>query len=333
MLAAIGVSSFEDCWRGSRERRASAGRSRSRRGMSEEELRRLFRASARATTTPETTPSFLGAGLYDHAIPAAIRQLTLRSEFYTAYTPYQAEVAQGTLATIYEFQSIICELTGMDVANASMYDGGFRGGRGGAAGRRRDRRTRVLVSAGGPPACAAGDGDLRGRPRHRARDRAARRAGVTEPRRARARMLGRGDRRGAWCCSNPNFFGVVEPLRPPGAARRRRGRAPAARWSSRPTSFALGLLESPGALGARHRGGRGAVAAASPRSSAARSAATSRAKKELVRRHAGTPRRRDAAITTATAASCSRCRRASSTSAARRRPRTSARTTTWWRSA
>ncbi|HYT00474.1 MAG TPA: aminomethyl-transferring glycine dehydrogenase subunit GcvPA [Thermoplasmata archaeon] len=75
-----------------------------------------------ANRTMADMPTFLGGGLYDHFVPASVRAITSRSEFYTAYTPYQAELSQGLLQTLWEYQSLICELTGMDAANTSMYD-------------------------------------------------------------------------------------------------------------------------------------------------------------------------------------------------------------------
>ncbi|KPK11650.1 MAG: glycine dehydrogenase [Acidithiobacillales bacterium SG8_45] len=88
--------------------------------MSEMELSRLM--SSRAETDGRYI-NFIGAGAYEHHIPAAVWELTTRGEFYSAYTPYQAEASQGTLQVIYEFQSMIAGLTGMDVANASLYEG------------------------------------------------------------------------------------------------------------------------------------------------------------------------------------------------------------------
>jgi len=92
--------------------------------VSELEVRKILHSIAGENYNTFDFTSFLGAGVYDHYIPAIIDSIISRSEFYTAYTPYQAEVSQGTLQSIFEYQSVVCELTKMEVANASMYDGG-----------------------------------------------------------------------------------------------------------------------------------------------------------------------------------------------------------------
>jgi glycine dehydrogenase subunit 1 len=92
--------------------------------LKESEIRKELKKIAKENKNLNEYISFLGGGIYDHYIPACIDQIVLRSEFYTAYTPYQPEVSQGTLQAMFEFQSLICDLFKMDVATASHYDGG-----------------------------------------------------------------------------------------------------------------------------------------------------------------------------------------------------------------
>lgn len=91
--------------------------------LSEPDLKRLMNGLAAKNKNLDTVISFLGAGTYDHAIPSIVPHLQRRSEFVTSYTPYQPEVSQGMLQTIYEFQTMVCQITGLDIANASLYDG------------------------------------------------------------------------------------------------------------------------------------------------------------------------------------------------------------------
>ena len=124
MLEVIGVESFEELIADIPKSVRLKGDLNIPKALSEYEVTKLMKKLAAQNADTDNYINFLGAGVYDHYIPAAINHILLRSEFYTAYTPYQPEVSQGTLQTIYEYQSMICELTDMDVSNASVYDGG-----------------------------------------------------------------------------------------------------------------------------------------------------------------------------------------------------------------
>lgn len=117
-------------------------------GASEYNVANDLKAFAAENTPASEGLCFLGGGSYDHYIPAAISHIIGRSEFATAYTPYQAEVSQGTLQTIYEFQTMICRLMGMDVANASHYDGASALAEGVLLACRRTRRNSVVLPTG-----------------------------------------------------------------------------------------------------------------------------------------------------------------------------------------
>jgi glycine dehydrogenase subunit 1 len=124
MLKAIGVSSIDELFEDIPEKVRFKGEYNIKKAKSEPELMKELSKMAAKNADLKTNVSFLGAGVYDHYIPVIIDHVISRSEFYTAYTPYQPEISQGELQAIFEFQTMICELTGMEVANSSMYDGG-----------------------------------------------------------------------------------------------------------------------------------------------------------------------------------------------------------------
>ncbi len=148
MLERIGAPDFEALWEAIPAEFRLRGPLSLPAPLSEYENSRRFEQSAERNADAGRYACFLGGGIYDHFIPAALRAIVSRSEFATAYTPYQPEVAQGTLQVIFEYQSMIRELTGMEVANASMYDGATAAAEAAHLAVGATGRSRILVSAG-----------------------------------------------------------------------------------------------------------------------------------------------------------------------------------------
>jgi glycine dehydrogenase subunit 1 len=115
--------------------------------LSEKELVEDLKTLSGSNSSVMDYVSFLGGGFYNHYIPSIINHIILRSEFYTAYTPYQPEISQGTLQAIFEFQTLFCQLTGMEIANASMYDGASAAAEAALMALRINRRPKVLISS------------------------------------------------------------------------------------------------------------------------------------------------------------------------------------------
>ncbi len=146
MLDAIGLGSTEELFAGVPEEVRLNRPLKLDGALSEPEVSRRLKALAKQNADTESHVCFLGAGAYDHFIPAVVDSLLQRQEFYTAYTPYQPEISQGTLQAIFEYQSMICMLTGMDVANASMYDGASALAEAALMACRETRRDKVLAA-------------------------------------------------------------------------------------------------------------------------------------------------------------------------------------------
>jgi glycine dehydrogenase subunit 1 len=145
MLARVGVADIDALFADIPEN-ARTGQPLLAPGLGEMEVERQMAGLAARNLSAASAPFFLGAGVYRHHIPAAVDQLLLRGEFLTAYTPYQPEIAQGTLQMLFEFQSQVAEITGMDVANASMSDGATACAEAAVMACRVTKRSRVLLS-------------------------------------------------------------------------------------------------------------------------------------------------------------------------------------------
>jgi len=148
MFKTLGIADFDELFAAIPEHLQS-GKLNIPEGLSEMEMMQHVRKIARKNST--NLVNFCGAGFYDHYIPAAVNALASRGEFYTAYTPYQPEASQGTLQAAFEYQTAICRLTGMEVANASLFDGGTALFEGVMMALRHTRRNKVLVDTGVNP--------------------------------------------------------------------------------------------------------------------------------------------------------------------------------------
>jgi glycine dehydrogenase subunit 1 len=242
MLQTVGASSIEDLFRDVPAEVRFRGEMNVSPALSEPALLKYMRGLAGKNADFDRYACFLGAGIYDHHLPVTVHHLASRSEFYTAYTPYQPEISQGELQAIFEFQSYICELTGMAVANASMYDGATALAEAGALACAATGRRRVVVSRGVHPEARQ---ILLAAARGRGLEvvEAACDGGVTS---AAALAAAVTSDTAAILVQSPNFFGCIEDL----AAVEPLIHGVGGLLVVSANPLTLGLLEAPGRLGA-----------------------------------------------------------------------------------
>jgi len=242
MLESIGVSSLEDLVDRVLPRRFQLERDLDLPdGLSEYQLTKELKRLAANNRPAAEEVCLLGGGAYDHYIPAALSHLLSRSEFYTAYTPYQAEVSQGTLQTIYEFQTMICRLMGMEAANASHYDGATALAEAVLLAVRKTRNKAVVLPGGLNPLyrealatyCLPAGIEIRTLSGDNGRMEAE-------------EVKKSAEGAGALVIQHPNFFGLLEPVREAAQAAHDAG----ALVVSSTYPISLALLEPPGEWGA-----------------------------------------------------------------------------------
>ncbi|MBO8163170.1 MAG: aminomethyl-transferring glycine dehydrogenase subunit GcvPA [Brevibacillus sp.] len=243
MLEALGVDSIEALFSDiPREVRLNRKLNISK-ALSEPELTAYMKKLASKNVNFDTHVCFLGAGVYQHYVPSVVNHVISRSEFYTAYTPYQPEISQGELQAIFEFQTMVCELTGMEVANSSMYDGPTAMAEAAMMAAGHTGKKRMIVSRAVHPEArqilqtyAYGQNVEVVEVGYTAE-------GTTDLAQLEAELT---DQTGGVIVQYPNFFGSIEDL----AAIERLAHASGALLIVMANPVSLGVLEAPGKLGA-----------------------------------------------------------------------------------
>ncbi|HEY2007138.1 MAG TPA: aminomethyl-transferring glycine dehydrogenase subunit GcvPA [Solirubrobacteraceae bacterium] len=237
MLAAVGVDSIEDLFADIPDALRLRSPLNLGPGLSEQEVYDELRALAARNASTEDEVSFLGAGMYDHYVPSLIDSITSRSEFLTPYTPYQPEVSQGGLQAMFEYQTAICELTGLPVSNASVYEGPSAVAAAGYVAKYTNGRGKFVISRGVHP---------HSRETLRTHARAWGMEIVEAPLKDGVTVLPElGDDVSAVIVQQPNFLGAVEDLEALSAAAHDAGALSICACDPLP----LALLRSPGECG------------------------------------------------------------------------------------
>ncbi|MDO5027817.1 MAG: aminomethyl-transferring glycine dehydrogenase subunit GcvPA [Bacillota bacterium] len=242
MLEAIGLDSIDDLFNDIPESFRIKDPLNLDKSKSELEVLSYLTKLAKENKTVSDYPCFLGAGAYDHYIPTIIDSLISRSEFYTSYTPYQPEISQGTLQSIFEFQTLIARLTGMDIANASLYDGGTACAEAAIMACASSRKGKILVSKTiNPSSLEILETYLKSQDLELVvvdmKD------GKTDLEDLKAKL---DDQTAGVIIQSPNFFGLIEDVEETTKLTHTAKKA-AMILSTDP--FSLGLLKTPGAMG------------------------------------------------------------------------------------